>query len=125
MNHPTDKKNLTQLEVIELLTLLKTESENTVADHMGIAQSTVHYYKKKYDAFTPEIIDRAILQLERENIGDVVETNYRKQAECNPKTFYFKCHTCGFVASENNIQGIREHLDRCDKSRGLLIKQSL
>lgn len=123
MNHPTDKKNLTQLEVIELLTLLKTESENTIAKHMGRAQSTVHYYKKIYGAFTPEIIDRVILQLQRDDMDSNID--YQKQFECTPKLIFFKCHTCGFVASENNIQGIRDHLDRCEVSHGVLTSQTI
>lgn len=132
MYHPTEKKNLTQLEVIELLTLLKDHSEQEVADHFGITHQAVNYYKQKYGVPVNMgkkerniIIDRIIAQLEKDGTEPMSEKDYKKQESCIPKRFYFKCHTCGFTASENNIQGIRDHLDRCTVRHSLLTEQTI
>lgn len=126
MNQPTDKKNLTQLEVIELLTLLKDHTEQNIADHFGMTQPAVSYYRKKYGAVNPKVIDRVIIQLNKESVEYGLNVHYEKQDVCISKKFYFKCHDCGFVASENNISGILEHINRCKiKKVSLLTQQKI
>lgn len=110
MKDPT-KRHLNSLEVIELLTLLKTESHTTIAAHMDISVQTVRFYKRKYCADSPQRIDQIVAQLYRES-NEYMGIDYEQQEICIPKKLYFKCHTCQFSASENNIQGILDHLGR-------------
>lgn len=116
------KRHLNSLEVIELLGLLKTHSQQEIADHFDISHQGVSYYKDRYDATTPLKIDRAIIQLQKDS-NEYAGVDYSKQSLCIPKTFYFKCHNCGFVASELNISGIIEHMERYEKKEIKLLTQ--
>lgn len=116
---------MSSIEVVKLLTLLKTHTEEEIAEYFGITQPAVTYFKQRYDATTDAKIDKIVAILEKEN-SDVFGANYEDQEQCKPKRFYFKCHDCGFVASEKNIEGILAHIGRHEKKEiKLLTEQTI
>lgn len=123
MQYPTDKKNLTQLEVIELLTLLKDHSEQEIADHFGMTHQAVNYYKKKYDARSLYVIDRVILQLNKESIEE--SRNYKKQETCVHPHIFFKCPHCLKILGEKDAEQIIEIMKNHIKEQRLLTSQTI
>ena len=104
---------LTGMEEIELLTLLKSYNLHETAEILGKPHHSIEYYRRKHQAYTQDKINRAINKIEQSIQSKVLdEVDYEIQANCVPKTFNFTCFDCRFVASENNIAGIREHLDK-------------
>lgn len=127
MQSPTDKKNLTQLEVIELLTLIKDHTEQEVADHFGMTQPAISYYRTKYGATNPKVIDRIILQLERDGMQDDLGVNYKKQETCTHPHIFFKCPHCKLILGEKDarrmIQILKTHLKTLKEKK--LVEQKI
>jgi hypothetical protein len=121
MYSPTEKhKNLTRLEVIELLGMLRSDTEIEIAEHFGVTHQTVSYYRRKYNADTPQIIDKVIAQLEK---GEEDTVNHDKRAACHHHHLVLKCSDCGQVHSEKDADKIIEMAT--PNLRGKLTEQTI
>jgi hypothetical protein len=120
MDRPPFEPVLTQVEIIDLLEFLKTKpSTGAITDKFGLPERTARRYKSKYS----NNLDYHIKKLRLELSGELWD--YKQQEICEPDKISFKCHSCGFVASENNIPEIMEHLNRKLLSNSILFEKKL
>lgn len=106
--------------VLEMLDWFEAEkSYKEIAEHFNISVNSVDYHKRKYNITNGNKdrirIARLKINAELKESGNFTKDQYANQAICIPTKFYFHCHDCQFTGSENNIDGIKDHLSRCEQ----------
>lgn len=101
-------KILSPQDTIEFLTRLKTQDLKQIAEHFQITLRAAQYQKRKYNAYSDEQIDRAILNLEKKfytYAKSVTPRNYEKEEQCEHTfcTLFIKCPFCTLVLGENEL----------------------
>jgi hypothetical protein len=112
------KKNtkvLSRLDVIEFLTLLKTRNLHYIAEHFAISDRAAQYTKRKYGAYSDELIDEAIRNIERKIHLESVypKRDYKAQDTCEHHhcTLFLKC-SCSLTLGENDLDKAIEILQK-------------
>ena len=120
MPRPPRQRILTPQETIAILHRLNQQSFEEISEMYEIPVKQVKLIRIEHNAISEEKTRNAIRAIENKiafkNSDLIPKRDIEKQNKCIPKKIYFKCYTCNFVASENNLDGITEHLERCKKS---------
>ena len=94
-------KPLTISNKIQILELFKTHTTKLIAVETGFSISTINFYRRKYRATCPKIIDRIIKQLIIDEDGE--EISLARQAKCSHNQhFSFNCPHCRMTLSEKD-----------------------
>lgn len=120
---PLKVRGFTIIAKIEFLEYLRDYGAEQTKVKYEMSPKELKYLKQKHQAYDSDKINREIYKLENKLTGtaDFPPRDYPKQKVCIPQKMYFKCFTCGFTGSENNIEEVQEHIGRCKPTIGVRV----